>query len=246
MTVSQNGWPASQDKAAIGIEDPKVPGTNVDFPQGIRKGDVTTILMYVAEQFHKHVEPLVDGDCWGYFYKFIEGSTTVSNHASGTALDLNAPKHPMGKAGTFNASQVAKIREILAFCEGAVRWGGDYSVRKDEMHFEINKGEMMVARIAAKIRAAENPPTPPEHDHVLQQGDSGTEVTHLQQFFHDVFPAYRNSVTVKPTQLITVDGDFGPQTKAWVLEFQARVGINRDGVVGSETLTNLRHYGYKY
>jgi peptidoglycan hydrolase-like protein with peptidoglycan-binding domain len=246
MTVSQNGWTASPDKTSIGIESPKVPGTDVDFPQGIRKGDVTTILLYVAEQFHQHVEPLVDGDCWGYFYKFIEGSTAISNHASGTAIDLNAPKHPMGKANTFNTTQVGKIREILNFLEGAVRWGGDYSTRKDEMHFEINKGEMVVARIAAKVRAISNPPTPPDHDHVLQQGDTGQDVTHLQQFFHDVFPAYRFSVTVSPSKLITVDGNFGPQTKAWVLEFQARVGISRDGVVGSETLKKLRQYGYKY
>lgn len=246
MTTSQNGWQASEDKSAIGIENPKVPGTDVDFPQGIRKGDVTTILMYVASQFHAHVEPLVDGECWGYFYKFIEGSTTISNHASGTAIDLNAPKHPMGASGTFNATQVGQIRKILTFLEGAVRWGGDYSGRKDEMHFEINQGAMVVARIATKIRNLSNPPTPVEHNVILEKGDKGQDVTHLQQFFRDVFPSYRHSVTVKPERLITVDGDFGDQTKAWVIEFQSRVGITRDGVVGSVTLQKLRNYGFKY
>ena len=58
MTVSQNGWPANRDKTAIGVVNVKVPGTDVDFPQGIKSGDVTTVLLYVAEQFHKTVEPL--------------------------------------------------------------------------------------------------------------------------------------------------------------------------------------------
>lgn len=247
MATSQNGWPASPDKTKLGIESPKVPGTNVDFPQGILKGNVTTVLLYVAEQFHAHVEPLVDGTCWGFFYREIEGSDVLSNHSSGTAIDLNAPKHPMGKSGTFNSAQVSEIRKILSFCEGVVRWGGDYSSRKDEMHFEINKNAASVASLASKIHALTNPPPAPiPHDTVLQKGDAGVPVMRLQSFFRDVFPSYRNSVTVRPGQLITVDGVFGDQTKAWVLEFQARVHVTRDGIVGPNTLYKLRQYGYKY
>lgn len=161
MTTSQNGWSASSDKSAIGIESPQVPGTSVSFPQGIRKGDVTTVLMYVASQFSKTVEPLRAGQCWGYDYKGISGSTDLSNHASGTALDFNAPSHPMGSRGTFGPSQVTAIRAILNYCEGAVRWGGDYDGRKDEMHFEINANAATVARIAAKIKgtSTSQPPT---------------------------------------------------------------------------------------
>ncbi|MFC3504442.1 M15 family metallopeptidase [Micromonospora krabiensis] len=159
MSTSQNGWNAGP-KTEIHIVSPKVPGTNVDFPQGVLAGDVETVLMYVAAEFHRTVEPLVDGHCWGYFYKNIEGSNELSNHASGTAIDLNAPAHPMGKANTFSAAKVAAIRKILAFLEGVVRWGGDYSGRKDDMHFEINKGAAEVARIAAKIRALGGKPAP--------------------------------------------------------------------------------------
>lgn len=65
MTTSQNGWPASQSKAAIGIVNPTVAG--VDFPGGVRGGDAGFVLMYVAEQFHRTVEALHDGWCWGYF-----------------------------------------------------------------------------------------------------------------------------------------------------------------------------------
>jgi hypothetical protein len=155
MATSQNGWKASPDKAAIGIVSPKVAG--VSFPQGVRGGDVATVLMWVAERFHKTVEPLRAGWCWGYHHKKIEGSSQLSNHASGTAIDLNAPAHPMGRSGTFSAKQVRAIRSILDYCDGVVRWGGDYSTRPDEMHFEIVRGAAEVARLAAKIKGEDMP-----------------------------------------------------------------------------------------
>lgn len=245
MTVSQNGWPASPDKTYLGIVNPKVPGTNVDFPQGVKGGDVETVLMYVAEQFHKTVEPLVDGTCWGYLYRQIEGSSSLSNHSSGTAIDCNADHHPMGKTGTFTPAKVSAIRKILSYCEGVVRWGGDYSGRKDEMHFEINAAPAVVARIAAKIKGNVST-VPAGYPATIKKGSTGDAVKHVQQFFHDVFPAYRDSVSVKHGQVISVDGDFGDQTEAWVREFQKRTDITQDGVVGPVTYGQLRHYGFKY
>jgi hypothetical protein len=156
MTNSQNGWSASESKSAIGIVNPTVAG--VDFPNGVRGGDVETVLVYVASQFHKTVEALHDGWCWGYFYKKIEGGGSLSNHASGTAIDLNAPNHPIKKSGTFNVAQRAGIRKILQTCEGVVRWGGDYTGRKDEMHFEIVGNAASVKRVASKIRGTQAGP----------------------------------------------------------------------------------------
>lgn len=150
MTNSQNGWPASSNKAQINIVDANVYG--VHFPGGVRGGDVEHVLMYVAQKFHETVEALHSGWCWGYYYKQISGSNSLSNHASGTAIDLNAPNHPMGKSGTFNATQKAAILKILAACEGVVRWGGNYTGRKDEMHFEIVGNAQATARVAAKLR----------------------------------------------------------------------------------------------
>jgi peptidoglycan hydrolase-like protein with peptidoglycan-binding domain len=249
MTVSQNGWPANRDKTAIGVTNPTVPGTKVDLPQGVKSGDVATVLLYVAQKFDETVEPLVDGTCWGYDYKEIEGSATVSNHASGTAIDLNADHHPMGRGGTFSPAKVLAIRKILQFCGGVVRWGGDYSGRVDEMHFEINAGAAAVARLAAKIHAATPTPAPvpPKPTfHTIKKGDDGEDVTHLQQFLHDVFPAYKDSVTIKPGVLIGVDGNFGDQTEAWVKEFQKRTDLTEDGIVGPNTHTELKKQGYKY
>jgi hypothetical protein len=77
-----------------------------------------------------------------------------ASRAGGRAIDLNAPAYPLGAEDTFTRTQVAAIRRILDFCDGTVRWGGDYRGRKDEMHFEIASSAEDVALIAMRIEAA--------------------------------------------------------------------------------------------
>lgn len=145
MTLSQNGWTGIAHSA-----DPRL----ADFPWvtgKVRSGDVWTVLNHVAERFNTEVEPIVKAKSWGWAYRLIRGAKALSNHASGTAVDFNAPDHWLGEVGTFTPVQVRAIHSILADCGGVVRWGGDYSGRKDEMHFEINLG---AAGSAAKVAAA--------------------------------------------------------------------------------------------
>lgn len=136
MPVSQNGYTANSQAP---IRRARIEGTDVSV--GVRRGPAGDLLLHAAARWHREVEPLraPDGvlDCWGYAPRTIRGSTTLSNHASGTALDLRARAHPLGRSGTFRADQVAAIRRILADCRFAIRWGGDYRGRKDEMHIEI-------------------------------------------------------------------------------------------------------------
>lgn len=168
--TSQNGWQAN-DRSCIASY--QLPGGKV----ALRKGDVSVVLLWVANRFHATVEPLVWPGNWGYAERPIRGSsTTLSNHASGTALDFNAPEHPLGKRGTFTADQVAAIRTILAFCEGVVRWGGDYTSRADEMHFEVNAGAADVRRVADKIRGGTS--AAPQEDELSQQ-----QVDHIISVF---------------------------------------------------------------
>lgn len=146
MAISDNGWSAN-DRSMIASYS--LPGGKV----ALRKGDVSVVLLWVANRFHETVEPLRWPGVWGYAERPIRGSSDVlSNHASGTALDLNAPAHPLGRRGTFPELDVRAIRAITAFCGGTVRWGGDYTGRPDEMHFEIVAGADAVHRIADKIR----------------------------------------------------------------------------------------------
>lgn len=136
MIRSHNGWPASKNRNAIGIKSYRVGDLNVSLACAEA---VAPILVNFTLQFHNTVEPIDKGqlDDWGYAYRPIRGTTVhLSNHASGTAIDLNATKHPLGASGTFTKAQEAKIRELCKTF--GLRWGGDYEVRKDEMHFEIN------------------------------------------------------------------------------------------------------------
>src|SRR5690606_27187157 len=149
MSTSANGWKAN-DRGVIASYT--LPGGG---KAALRAGDVSVVLLWVARRFHETVEPLEWPGNWGYAERTVRGSsTTLSNHASGTALDLNAPKHPLGTdpRANFTAAQLQAIRAIVDFCEGVVRWGGDYTGRKDGMHFEINAGAAEVRRIADKIR----------------------------------------------------------------------------------------------
>jgi hypothetical protein len=156
MESSYNGWPASPDPAAIGV-DKSFLVAGVAFPGGVKAGDVATVLGYVADQFHRRVEPLVQGWCWGYNYRAATNSPdSLSCHSSGTALDVNAPDHPDGASGTFSDAQVATIRTILAEAGDVVVSGMDWS---DDMHFEIDATAAQVAAAAEVIRL-EGPVSP--------------------------------------------------------------------------------------
>jgi hypothetical protein len=152
---SQNGW--------LVLEEPPpsvtVPGTDVRLT--IRPGDVAVVLLEVARRFHEEVEPITGGirDDWGWAYRPIRGRTTgFSNHASATAIDLNATKHPRGAEGTFTAAEKRAVRRILADLvdertgESVVRWGEDFSTTVDGMHFEINADAGAVDRVANRIK----------------------------------------------------------------------------------------------
>lgn len=73
--------------------------------------------------------------------------------------------------------------------------------------------------------------------------NGGVSVSAVQSFLRRSFPAYKDSVSVKRGQLITVDGIAGPQYKAWVKEFQRRTGLVADGIVGPKTIAKMRQHG---
>jgi hypothetical protein len=154
METSSNGWPASKDPKEIGIKSFAIDGTNISIRCNETCGP---ILAAFASEFHKLVEPITGGalDDWGYAYRPIRGTTdSLSNHASGTAIDLNASKHPLGKVNTFTAEQAAKIRKLCK--KYNLRWGGDYTNRKDEMHFEITSKPNEVKALVTQLQLKGN------------------------------------------------------------------------------------------
>lgn len=118
----------------------------------VRKGDGQIILDYLCRRFNDEVEKIRRDWSWAWSYRNVRGASFISEHAGGWAIDLNAPKHPLGKSGTFSAAEVRAIRNILNDLDGTVRWGGDYAGRKDEMHFELQGGLAKLAAVAKKIQ----------------------------------------------------------------------------------------------
>lgn len=149
-TQTQNCWPAFTDGADPALEQsPWVTGR-------LLAGDVRTVLDHVAARFDAEVEPVDRDSSWGWGYRTVRGDSDLSNHASGTSIDLNATEHPLGSTGTFSDDQVAAIREILAEVAPVVAWGGDFA-RGDEMHFEIVGDPAAVAEVAARLRGEPAP-----------------------------------------------------------------------------------------
>lgn len=138
--VSQNGWPVSPNEADLDITPLVVGG--VAFSPGVRGGKVHDLLSYVAHAVHTRVQKANSTyGCWGYsFRENVNSPGEWSNHASGTAIDFNATRHPNGQPTVLNwtADQIIEIYKILDEVDNVVRWGGDYEGTPDAMHFEIN------------------------------------------------------------------------------------------------------------
>ena len=215
MAFSYNGWPLSPPRTRR-----TVPGTNVSFI--VADGPAGDLLMYVAEQFHKRVEPLdAAADDWGYsLRRNVNNPAVWSCHASATAIDVNALRHPNGRASTFTKAQFAEIDKILAEVSGCVVQLRGY----DEMHFEVNGTAQQVANAAGKI-ANPRPTSSPRP--TIQRGDKGEDVKLVQRFLA-VVPATDPGY-----------GIFGPKTELAVRGYQRSQGLTIDGIVGPQTWARI-------
>ena len=148
MLTSYNGWPASKEPAEIGIKSYAVPGTTLKLRCAEK---VAPLLIGFAAEFHELIEPLDEGglDDWGYCYRDVRGVPgKLSNHSSGTALDLNSSRHKLGQVGTFEAGKVPMLKTLAK--KYALTWGGQWT-RRDEMHFEVSIDATRVAVLINKL-----------------------------------------------------------------------------------------------
>lgn len=151
MTRSQNGWPV------LRWEETRQWRINERAPRlRLEDGPGGFVLAHWALWFADNVERLQQPtlDDWGWADRLVRGSlTAVSNHASGTALDLNAQQHPLGSRETFTDDQEWRlVRRLRCRYGGVIRWGGAYEGRVDEMHFELVAGRPEVRALARRLR----------------------------------------------------------------------------------------------
>lgn len=234
MSTSYNGWPgieSSSDPRLTVIE----PVKNRKFR--VRAGDVATVFDWLIRRFHEEVEPIDKGilDDWSYNYRKVVGGSSLSNHGSATAVDLNATRHPFNTRATsnFTAGQIAAIRRILADArvngQDVIRWLDGH----DPMHFEINYiarggSPSNVAILAARIREKQAPQDAPVSP-LAAPSIKARAPRHIDPFNPD-------DALVRITQEIVgvkVDGVRGNKTRAATKAHQKRLGIrNPDTLFG--------------
>ncbi len=245
MDTSYNGWPASRDPDAIRINHFFAVG-GVQFPGGVKAGDVELVLGHIAAGIHLKVERLVKGWCWGYeFRQNVNDTSTLSCHASGTAIDVNAPRHPNGKSGTFTPDQVAQIRTLISEAGSVVAWGHDWRGTVDEMHFEIRGSAAAVATAAAGLRP--RPASPPgSSPFPLPPGYyfgplSGPKESISGMAADGSDRKWRPSISrVQKVVAAAADGLYGPRTIQAVKGWQAAHQLKSDGLTGPVTWRAMR------
>jgi hypothetical protein len=120
-----------------------------------------------------------------------------------------------------------------AWIKAHPEFGWSFTIPSDIVHMVYNAANDRHIPSAAPAPAPAPAPTGP----TLQKGSKGDDVKRLQEGLNRVFPAYSRLVP---------DGDFGNNTYAVVCEFQRRVKIHVDGVVGNDTRAHLAQYGVTF
>lgn len=157
---SKNGWEMEKTADDRGhIYTRPVPGTPLDGVQ-MRMAEVETVLIHVVTRFHYEIDALRAGEVVGWREPgSVRKSLAESNLASGTAVRIRPGSYPSGTRGGFFPLEELVIRDILADCDGVVRWGGD-DATPDESLFSIDvpPGDNRLVEVAAKIRGWNHTP----------------------------------------------------------------------------------------
>ncbi|MCV9965716.1 M15 family metallopeptidase [Pararhizobium sp. BT-229] len=93
----------------------------------------------------------------GYSHRNIAGTSKLSNHAYGNAIDINPMANPdTGRGGALITDMPASVSEIAS--RNGFSWGGDWKSKKDAMHFEIAQSKSAGAALE-KLAGASNEST---------------------------------------------------------------------------------------
>ena len=141
MTTSLNGWKYPADS----LVTLPVPGAN----RRLRLNALCApLLLAVAADYHRTVRPIDVGttDDGGYCDRDARAASgRKSNHANGTAIDLNwsqegAQNSKWGRTFFATAKAKAAVAIMRKRYGSCVQWGGDWKNFKDYMHWEIKPG----------------------------------------------------------------------------------------------------------
>ncbi|MCX4559149.1 twin-arginine translocation signal domain-containing protein [Streptomyces umbrinus] len=150
LPVSANGWTLEKEANHVStVWTRPVAGTGLEVD--VRIGDVELILVHVIRRFHYEVEQIrrIDLAGWQGIGK-LRKALPESNLASGTAVRIRPGAS--AKGGLFPLQELT-LRDILADCEGVVRWGGDDdAVNESLFYIDAGPDDVRVTKVADKLR----------------------------------------------------------------------------------------------
>ncbi|MCX3060394.1 hypothetical protein [Streptomyces beihaiensis] len=149
---SRNGWPVLSEAPSHVIEGSAQQVRLAD-------GDAAVLLLHVARRFHYEIDSLRSGDVEGWTAHAHVTQPYESNYLSGSAMAIRPLCYPAGAKGNFYPNELVVIRDILSELDGAVAWGGDFTVPK-ESHFELalRPGHPRLKGVARKIQGWQTGP----------------------------------------------------------------------------------------
>lgn len=127
-------------KNIVSVEVPQLKGV-----QGAPRSGAVTINVKIANQFvalwqawqDEGLVSLVSDFGGTWVPRYIRGSrSTLSNHAWGTAFDINVSTNPLGAVPALVGSRGSVRKLVPLALEHGFFWGGWYPNRPDGMHFE--------------------------------------------------------------------------------------------------------------
>lgn len=183
-------------------------------------------------------------------YAAMDGvvATGSGHRSAGTWVEIRNGNNVVGyshmSSRTVRAGQRVKAGDRI----GAT--GNTGNTSGPHLHFYVKVNGSFVnphTWIAQMTRPKPAPkPSAPARAKTTSDWLTRAQIRKLQQGLRTKFPAYRRKVNVKRGQLIAVDGIDGPQTRAWVKEFQRRTGLKSDGIAGPATKAKAAQYGIHY
>lgn len=144
------GWPHCSESAWVAIDDVEYDGGKVTALSvaRVRREIVDLVRLLIAETTSRGYD-FKNGQCWGAVCRAVRGSTTTpSFHSWGLALDFNSAYNWLGRTdgGDIPGWMVQLWAQYGFF------WGGNYSGRKDCMHFEYSRTPADAARDTARAK----------------------------------------------------------------------------------------------
>jgi hypothetical protein len=124
--AGENGVAPAVGRAAVNVPAVRpVPVEGTGLTVRLLAGPAATVLVYAARRFHYEIDTLRAGELVGT--------------PAGTAIDIRPGWYPPGVTGAFLPHQEIVIRDILAECDGLLRWGGDDKTTPRESRFELTE-----------------------------------------------------------------------------------------------------------